>query len=206
MLLSCQALFEKEDEEIKHLFNSYLALYLQPEEVISFQCTLLTEFIEQFYTHCLDLALPILEILTNLLAKINIQEVQKLLATYLTYINFYSKLQVDIQDHWQNPFMYNLSFDNELDNTYSVILMNHMNRHAFQDVLLAYNRSTYLKPAYLSIIYHSEMDNYFTNDLIVLLDILSSDYGREENNKIHNWISICLDKFKAKPIVHIYSK
>eukprot|EP00835_Amoeboradix_gromovi_P002330 NODE_130_length_18488_cov_0.389961.p7 type:complete len:197 gc:universal NODE_130_length_18488_cov_0.389961:18262-17672(-) len=195
MLKDCRLLLHLEDFEIKSLFDDYQNLDLKVDEEIALQSKLLTEFIANFYEYCSDLQLPIINILVRIKQREDLLEVQELLATHLTYINFYSLKIADIEQEWTDPYQCQLGYDKDLNNNFTVILLKRMDRFGMQDVIYAYNRSKYLKPAYLHIIYHSSIDDYFTNDAKVLLGILKSDFGAEENNAIHNWVCKCLSKF-----------
>ena len=204
MLQKCSDLHLLDDFSIKLIFGKYLGLCSESDVDLRFHCTILIEFIQKYYKHCTDLQLPVKEILTKLVERIDLIEVQELLASYLVHINYYDKDDANVGDTWTNPFNYSIKFDKEINNTYSIILLDKIDPYGMQDVLLAYNKSTYLKPAYLHIIFKSDIEHYFSNDAVVLLDILNSDYGREEDSKMHNWISVCLSKFNSKPLVNIW--
>eukprot|EP00834_Sanchytrium_tribonematis_P003750 NODE_156_length_15158_cov_0.791553.p7 type:complete len:208 gc:universal NODE_156_length_15158_cov_0.791553:2410-3033(+) len=207
MLTDSEQLLTLNDAQIRTEFNDYLALNLQEDSIIEYQAELLCDFIEKYYLYCKDMNLPLLEVIQLLSIKLHLMPVQKLLCTYLAFINFYDEDNVrDIKKAWCNPFKYDMDFNVELDNTYNVLLANEINKYGMQDVILAYNRATYLKPAYLHLIYHSNVDDYFTNDAIVLMEVLNRDYGAEENEKMHKWICDTLSKFNETEIVNILNR
>ena len=198
MLTNLKEVYEASDERLVHLFSDYNKILDLNEEELVVQCQLLTEFIIHFYKFCSDLNLPLYSILDSLKDKLYIYEVQELYVTFLTFENFYSHSSPNIEIKWNNPFIYINKYEQDLNNTFSVLLLEKLCLNGFQDLLLAYNRSTYLKPAYLHKIYHSLLESYFTSDAIVLLDILRRDFNSEEDATIHHWITLCLTKFESE--------